>query len=56
MKQYFRDKSSRTLTISDPEKEKEIMFKRRVEREISALKNEINKLNEKLDQLLATRN
>jgi chorismate mutase len=56
MRQYYRDKSSKTLTITDPEKEKEILFRRKVDREITALKNEINTLKEKLDELLAKRN
>lgn len=56
MRQYYRDKTTKTLTINDPEKEKEILFRRKMEREIASLKSEINKLNEKLHQILATRN
>jgi uncharacterized protein YceH (UPF0502 family) len=56
MKQYSRDKNSGALIINDPEKEKEILFKRNLDRELKALKTEINTLKKKLDELLATRN
>jgi hypothetical protein len=56
MKQYSRDKNSGALIINDPEKEKEILFKRSINHELTALKNEINTLKKKLDELLATRN
>jgi hypothetical protein len=56
MKKYYRDGKSGVLTISDPEKEKEILFRRNVEHEIATLKKEINRLNKILDELLAKRN
>lgn len=56
MKQYSRDKKSGALIINDPEREKEILFKRNLDRELKALKNEINTLKQKIDELLAKRN
>jgi hypothetical protein len=56
MRDYSRDRSSGALIINNPEKEKEILFRRNVDSEIKALKEEINTLKKKMDELLATRN
>lgn len=56
MKNYSRDRSSGALIINNPEKEREILFRRKIDDEIKALKEEINTLKSKLDELLATRN
>lgn len=56
MMQYTRDKSSGALIINNPEKEKEILFRRNAERELKALRNEINTLKEQIQELLAKRN
>lgn len=56
MKQYSRDKFSGALIISNPEKEREIRFRRTVEDELKALKEEINTLKKTLQDLLAERN
>jgi uncharacterized protein YceH (UPF0502 family) len=53
---YHRDKLSGALIINDPEKEKEILFKRNLEQQLDALREEINTLKKKLDEILAKRN
>jgi prefoldin subunit 5 len=63
---YHRDKLSGALIINDPEKEKEILFKRNLEQQLDALREEINQLDalreeintlkKKLDEILAKRN
>lgn len=56
MKQYYRDKISGALIIHNPEKESEILFRRKMEEEIKYLREEINTLKSNLDELLAKRN
>ena len=56
MRPYTRDKFSGALIISNPEKEREIRFRRTVEDEIKALKEEINTLKKTIQDLLVERN
>ena len=56
MSNYIRDKFSGALIISNPEKEREIRFRRTVEDEIKALKEEINTLKKTIQDLLVERN
>lgn len=48
---YFRDKTTGALIFSNPEKEREIVFKRTVQDEIRAMRNEINSLRDRIKQL-----
>lgn len=56
MMKYTRDKSSGALIIHNPEKEKEILFRRSVDKELKFLKQEINTLKKQVQELLAERN
>jgi cell division protein FtsB len=56
MMNYTRDKASGALIISNPEKEREILSRRRLEDEIKILKEEINTLKRQVKDLIAERN
>ena len=44
------------MIIHNPEKEKEILFRRSVDKELKSLKQEINTLKKQVQELLAERN
>jgi cell division protein FtsB len=56
MKDYIRDKNNGLLVFSNPEKEKEIMHRRKLTEEIKSLKDEINILKRQVNELLVKRN
>lgn len=56
MKDYIRDKNNGLLVFSNPEKEKEILRRRKMNEEIDALKKEINILKSQVNELLVKRN
>lgn len=49
--EYFRDSKSGALVINNPEKEREIIFKRTIQDELKAMRQEIDTLKGRIRDL-----